>query len=705
LDIALARNPGNLRVLGFYAEYISPTEPERALAIRQRLQRNEPSVRNTMLLGMMAMRIAVKETNADKKEALFAIAASSFEEAQALEPQNKAALEARAAYYRITGQEEKAEELLAQSRDEKLLWVHYFRTGKFENAKRLLEQLYQTGSKDAGVVKGLLLIAEKAADTEAVKKYSEELISLSSDEDSIENRLVQIQIFLKAGLLKEAEYKLQSFKEKYSEQPGALLLEAWLAMRQGQLKKALELTNQNLEIDQDNTIAWRLRGEINRLMANYGQAIADLNRSKLLSDEPVTRISLAKAYLRVGRQEDAITELKSTIDYPDAPREARVLLEQIYRWLGRKDRLKRFYDDILDKSPSSVFWHNRAAAFALAAGDFNRAEQLYGRAWQEGREGRGDRGSAEEAFNGYLQALLSGGKLDKVFKEAQECVDGEFAPVAFIGMAEAKLKLADKATAIEYCRKAVDRAGTNEALGSWALQRMYLLLGMEEVLRYCRERLDADPDSLVANFTMYSLTRIKGEYHKAIVYIDKCQQIIEPGTPQEIDYIVKKVEVLQLIYNRTSDNNYLQRAITEYESLLAKKLNNPVVLNNVAYMLAENNERLTKALEYAERAYELRPNDPGFLDTYSYVLYKNGRFSEAAEFLQSALQQYESRRTEVPAEVYEHLGIIKEKLEAPTEALAAYEQALQVGTNVLSDVAKERINSAIERLSRQAGND
>jgi len=241
LDMALARNPGNLRLSSFYAEYISSTEPERALAMRQALQKAAPSLENALLLGRMAMKMAVKETNTDKKEALFAIAASSFEEAQAFDPQNKAVLQARAVYYRATDQREKAEELLAQSQDKKLLWVHYFRAGRFEDARNVLEQLYQTDSNDISVVKGLLFIAEKTTDTEAVKKYSEEFLSLSSDEDRIVNHLIQIQTFLSVGLLKEAEYKLQSFKEKYSDQPGALLLEAWLAMKQGQMKKALEL--------------------------------------------------------------------------------------------------------------------------------------------------------------------------------------------------------------------------------------------------------------------------------------------------------------------------------------------------------------------------------------------------------------------------------------------------------------------------------
>ena len=268
-------------------------------------------------------------------------------------------------------------------------------------------------------------------------------------------------------------------------------------------------------------------------------------------------------------------------------------------------------------------------------------------------------------------------------------------------MAEARLKLGDKANAIQYCRKAVDKAGTNEIFASNILRRMYSLLGAEEVLRVCNEKLEADPDSRAANYTMFNLANINGEYNKAVGYIDKCLQIAGPNSPRRVDYIVEKVGVLQLAYNRTLDSNYLKRAITEYESLLTEMPNNISVLNNLAYFLAENNEKLTEALEYAERVYEARPNAPGFLDTYAYVLYKNGQFSKAAEFLQAALQHYEQSKVSVPAEVYEHLGMVKEKLGLGDEALAAYKQALEVGADVLSEAASERITSAIERVSLQ----
>jgi tetratricopeptide (TPR) repeat protein len=693
LDRAVALNSGDLELLSFYAEYIAPAEPDRALAIRQNLQRVKPSLQNAILLGRMATRTAFREYNAERKEALLAIAASSFEQAMAIDPQDKTLLTNFAEYYRLTGQEEKAEQLLAQSENPRLMWAHYYRAGKFADAKEVLEKLYQDEPGDAEIIKGLLLIAETTADQDAVKKYSEELLAI---EDNVDNHLYQIQVFLKIGLVKEAEYKLESLKEKYPDEPRSLLLQAWLALKQGQLEKALELTNRNLETDQDNAIAWRLRGEANRFMANYSQAIVDLRRSKSLVSAPATQLSLAKAYLRAGRELEAITELKNTIDNPQAPAEARLMLERIYVQLNRKGDLRDFYNETLNRFPNSVLWHNRAAEFALQEGDYDRAEQLYEQVLQS-QEANVDLATVD----GYLRTLIQAEKLDKVFEQAQKHINSDLAPVAFLAMAQAKLELQDKATAEEYFRKALDKAGTDQTLISEVLERMHSLLDPEDVLRHCEEKLRKDPDSLTSNFIMFYLMRMNAEYNKAVGYIDKCLAKVGSDDSLMTNYVISKAEVLTLAYEKTSDNSYLKTAIVTYESLLDKMPNNIGVLNNLAYLLAESNDRLAEALEYAQKAHKARPNNPGFLDTYSYVLYKNGRLSEAEEFLQAALQQYEAWNTDVPADVYEHLGMIKEETGERARALDAYKQALEIVSSgeLASDVAKERISAAIERLN------
>jgi tetratricopeptide (TPR) repeat protein len=694
LIMALRLNPGKSELQSFYAEYISEDNPDDALAIRQRLQKLVPSFQNAMLLGNMAMRMASKETNEEKKNVYFGLAAKAFGQALAIEPQNQSALHNFAEYYRLTGQEDKAQKLLEKSSDEKLMFTHYLRLGQYEKAQEVAEQLYNENPADTNAVKQLALVSERTFNQEGVKKFSEEILNL---EDTKGNHLYQISSFLKVGLTKEAEHKLASFKEKYPDEPASLLLGAWLSMRKGQLEEALDLVNQNLQIDRNNASAWRLRGEINYFLANHSEAVRDLKKSKAILDTGNTRIALAKAYLKTGLQEDAITELKDTINQPEAPAEARQLLEQTYVQTNRKRELVGFYKETLKEFPDSVVWLNKAGTFSLEQKDYNSGEQLFKKAWEKSRES----GKVDfSAFDGYLYSLVLGGKFDKVFEVARKHTDGDLAAIAFFRMAEAKMKLGDEESAKQYCRKAVDKAGTKEIVLANILREINSLFGAEEMEKYCLEKLKENPDSLGANTAMYESMRIQKRYNKAIDYLDKCIDIVGADSPLAFNYMISKAGILQMVYDRTSDKNYMQRCVELYKSLLIKMPNNPSILNNLAYMLVESGYMLDKALEYAEAAHEAKPNRADYMDTYAYVLYKNGKYEDAAKFIQAALQQFENDKMSAPWEVYKHLGDIKETLQQNGQALAAYKQALDAGADTVPEKIKKEIEQAIERVSK-----
>jgi len=722
LDRAVRLNPGDLKLRSFYAEYISEENPQQALAIRQELQKVAPSVENALLLGRMAMRMGLAETDEAKRKALLDMAEAAFEQARQLGPQNKAALAALAEYYRQTGQEEKARQLLAASSQKDLLWAHYYRIGEFGKAKEVLQKLYDENPKDESVVRGLLLIADKTGDSESVKKYSEQLLSLN---DNVDNRLLQIQLYLKAGLVKEAENKVESFKEKFKGEPRGLLLESWLAMKQGRLQEALDLVNQSLGTGQESAAAWQLRGRIYLLMGDYTQAVNDLRKSKSLSDDPETRFYLARAYLRENRVDDAVTELKTAITDPQVSAEAatigraaRVLLERIYLRSGRVHALSRFYEETLEKLPDSLYWHNQAAAFALSRGQAAQAEQLYAKAMQIAqdkgllRTGGADREQFARALDGYLHSLVlqagvPGGnykpeKLNKVFEIGSKySTDSYLAPIAYLRMAEARIKRADKAKAAEYWQAALVKAFSQQGwpFAQKVLSEVCSLVGSEDVIGYLKKKLNAKPKSVALNLAMFGVLRINGQYNEALSYIDRCIDIVGPSDERVTNFVARKAEILTLAFERTSDKSYLEKAIKQYKSLAVKMPTNMMVLNNLAYMLAVNDEALPEALKYAERAYKALPNHAGILDTYGYVLYKNGRYKEAERFLQASLQQYEQAgASTIPAEVYEHIGLVKEKLGAKAEALEAYRQALEQGGEQLSRTMKKRIESAIERL-------
>ncbi|UCD50758.1 MAG: hypothetical protein JSW27_24950 [Phycisphaerales bacterium] len=711
LEHAIQVNPKDVQVLSAYAEVVGQSEPLTALAIRQTIQINAPSFNNAVMLGRLATRVAVKETDPARKQAYLTMAESAFEQAKAIDPSNEFMLESYAEYYRVTGQSDKAQALLVESKDGRLLWRHYYRVGRYAEAKRFLEQLYSEAGSRSDALKGLVLVAEATDDRAGVRQYSEELLSL---QDNAINRLAQIRAYLDVGLVQEAERRLQSFKEKFPDEPRLLLMEALLAKRQGQLQRALELANRSLEKNQEDAATWRLRGEIGLLMGQGDRAILDFRKSRVLQDDSATTVALANAYVWAGRDQEAISELRGLLNEPDAPAQARTLLERIYRRLGQDDALEQLYVDALAEFPDDVGWRSRAAAFAQQRGAYDEAARLYEEARQLRQAQMSDRLEHDApylaALDGRLHALLLAAgdrpgsaagwrpeKLREVLQEGAKYLDTSYAPPVLCRMAEAQIKLGDAAAAERYCRQALDRAWGDRQMTAGILLRVYQLVGVEVVSQYCRQRLQADPDVPAGNFALFCLARLQDDYDDAVGYIDKCIALSGHDPDRELQYLFEKAHLLTVAYKKTSDKQYLERAITVYESLVARMPTNTSVLNNLAYMLAQDDRKIALAERYAQQVLAVDPDNATYLDTYAYVLYKGGRHGEAARAVTAAIQQHELQGSASP-EAYEHLGLIKEAQGDKPSALAAYRRALELGDEALSDAAKERIVLAVKRL-------
>jgi tetratricopeptide (TPR) repeat protein len=164
---------------------------------------------------------------------------------------------------------------------------------------------------------------------------------------------------------------------------------------------------------------------------------------------------------------------------------------------------------------------------------------------------------------------------------------------------------------------------------------------------------------------------------------------------------MQKVNVLQASYDKTENREYLNQAVNLYKSMLNKMPNNVIVLNNLAYLLAENGLELEKAVEYSEKVYQQMPDNPNFLDTYAYVLYKNENYEKAEQIIQAAVQNTEQEHTQFSYEIYEHMGMIKEKLNKPEQAKQAYQRAVETvkaSDRANKDEIEKRLELAISRL-------
>jgi tetratricopeptide (TPR) repeat protein len=703
LERAIVLNPQEWQLLSFYAEYISDTDASRALAILQRLQKFVPNVQNATLLGNLATKIAFEQKDPAQKKAMLDIAATAYEQGYKIEPNNDTLLRSYAQFYSKTDQSSQADQLLRKASNRTLLWQHQLQTGQFLQARDVLEKFYKDNPKDVNTLKGLLLVAERTSDAQAVTKYSQELLSF---QDTPENQLGQITASLQVGLIEQAQKELASFKEKHADDNRYVILEALLLTRKGQFSDALSLLNKILERDQSNATAWHLRGQVYYARGDYDKAIDDFKKAKTITPTTRIRTDLARAYLRAGRSDDAINELSYAVETEPSDVETYYMLENVYKLTGKTDSLTRFYANTIKQFPDSPIWYNRAAIFALSQKNFDDAFAFSKTALELSQKANSTLSKedllteARTAFETYLNVLRLKKQYDQLITYASQYVDSDLAVVAFTGMADAKAELGDKSAAFDYYTKALLKGSSEDVVVFAILRKMSFAVGSDETIAWCTRQLKTMPDSLPINLAMCNMMRMNNENNKALAYIDKCLQLVDKKSAAHRNFIDLKQMILIQAYNSTSDKQYLDAAIKLYEGIIAQSTSPEVgTMNNLAFLLADNNRDLDKAAEYIKKAYDVVQNSPNILDTYAYVMYKKGDYTKALELAQSAIQMSEQKRNvSASADAYEHMGMISEKVGHKNEAVNAYKQALKVGDKTLSEQAKERIKKAIEAL-------
>lgn len=159
--------------------------------------------------------------------------------------------------------------------------------------------------------------------------------------------------------------------------------------------------------------------------------------------------------------------------------------------------------------------------------------------------------------------------------------------------------------------------------------------------------------------------------------LEKPQEAI-PLFEEALKY-AKTDSLRSVIYGAIGDNYHTlgddRKCFKAYNKGMKLDTTNVSIYNNYSYFLSLRNERLDKALEWAQKAVRLDPNNPTFLDTYAWVLYQLGRYEEARIPMRQAI----SLDSDNNKELYVHYGDILYKLGDRFMASYYWKKALENG--------------------------
>ena len=147
-------------------------------------------------------------------------------------------------------------------------------------------------------------------------------------------------------------------------------------------------------------------------------------------------------------------------------------------------------------------------------------------------------------------------------------------------------------------------------------------------------------------------------------------------------------EVYALMGNTYHDLNMMDKCMEAYDSALVYNKANISVLNNYAYFLALDNKDLNRALEMINTVISVEPDEPTYIDTYAWVLFKLGRYEEAKAYAEKLL----SISSEQNSDVYHHCGDIYAKCGNIEQAVNYWIMARDAGdeSKILGKKIKKR---------------
>jgi tetratricopeptide (TPR) repeat protein len=174
-----------------------------------------------------------------------------------------------------------------------------------------------------------------------------------------------------------------------------------------------------------------------------------------------------------------------------------------------------------------------------------------------------------------------------------------------------------------------------------------------------------------------ALSRFPNEAELLSLYGNALQQLNrseEALKPLQKAYQIKAddlntVVTLGIVYDELKMYSALDSL---FETALMDYPDNPLLLNNYSYSLAERGIRLDRALKMAKRAVELEPDNGAYLDTIGWIYFQLGDYEKALQFIRSALS-----RRDGGAEVLEHLGDVFFKLGDINNAREYWQKALE----------------------------
>ena len=492
-------------------------------------------------------------------------------------------------------------------------------------------------------------------------------------------RLTYAEFKLQTGDKEEARSYLQDLTKQARDFIGAWVLQAKLAQSDKKYDEVGALLQNVFNRDPDN-----IEGRVVQAQALIGkgdlkQGTDILERAdKSFANNPLIKYQLALAYVQGRNTTQAMNELEQAVKIAPKYVDAIVLLAQLRLRAGDPQSIITPLESALQLRPDVTQIRTLLADAYQAVGRSDDAASLI----------REQIKKTPEDSQSYLVlgVILKQQKKDDEARKAFE-KSLELNPQNVVAIDQlTDLDLAAKAfSAIHQRANAHLQKEPQSAPAYYIHGRSYVMeknfAAAETALK---KAIELDPN-LAAAYNL--LVAIYVQTNKLPEALKELETVLAKN-PQYSPALLTS----GIIYERMGD---FAKARDSYEKVLALNPNFVPALNNLAYIYSEKLNNLNRAGDLARKAHELAPAEPSVQDTFGWVLYRQGKYQEAAELLEQSASKSPDK-----GEIQFHLGMANYMMGRLDEARAALQKAVSVpGDFPGKDEAKSRL-----ALLSQTGN-
>ena len=434
------------------------------------------------------------------------------------------------------------------------------------------------------------------------------------------------------------------------------------------------------------------------------------------------RTLLARIYIQQKQEPLAIEQFEAIITY--APDNEQILLRLgiLLTQTGEYDRAQHYLNELLKLKPEAYFARLYLARIGQSLGDVNDAEKEYYKAlelnWSADlsyeiaefhlRNKQYEQSLAilkpvlakdendERARLLTIQALLATDREEEALIELNIARDSSDAPER-ISMVLSRLYLrnGNNQKAEETLLSIIAEGANPEAY--YLLAIIYLESEQYQQALEMLEAISPDSEEFEDGALLQArILRQTDRVSEAIVLFDK--YLADDRTKRPLFYVMaasllqekaQSLQALELLNRGIQDfpddesllfeyglqlerSGRLEEAITVMERILLINPDHAEALNFIGYSWADTNRNLEKALDYINRAMELKPDNGYIQDSLGWAYFRLGDLERAREELLGALVLLPN-----DPHIHEHLGDVYQALGLVEKARTAYKEAYE----------------------------